>query len=290
MKFDLFCVGIVFYYPTKEQVEKVQKYSELVDRIYIYDNSENYKDDFVKQVEHFNNCHYFHRNYNNGISSALNYLCNKALLDGYKYILILDQDSLLDLENISILFDAVVGNQNKDIGVFSPKSKPILSIEDCKRVAKQNNKIQNVSEVEWTITSGSVIDLNIFSISGGFDENLFIDQVDYDYCKTLKQLGYKTVIIEDALLFQFLGEPCIRIFNIYQHNHIRHYYIFRNRLYMMDKYEIRGVKRSLFLFFAILKHILKVSLFESDKFKKFSSILFAIKDYKNNKMGRSIRF
>lgn len=292
MSYDLFCVGVVFYYPTREQVDKIQEYLKLVNKVYIYDNSEDNKENFVNKVHDIKEFDYTFHNRNDGISKALNSLCTKARADGYDYILILDQDSIFDLNNISILFDAVSKNTGKNIGVFSPKSKPIKSIEETKKESVYIAGSHNISEISWTITSGSVIDLNVFIDVGGFDENLFIDKVDYDYCMTLKKQGYKTVVIQDAFLFQFLGEPSGGIFNFFQHNYIRHYYLFRNRFYIVDKYKesYQGYKKTLFLFSSIIRHILIILLFETDKYKKLAAINLAFKDYKNNKMGRCSHF
>ncbi|MFD1772528.1 glycosyltransferase [Paenibacillus rhizophilus] len=286
MIYDSFCVGIIFYNPTKEQIQKVRDYSKIVDKIYIYDNSEGNVDAAVLELIQRDYCEYLGDKRNDGISIALNYLCNKAIQDRYKYILLMDQDSIFDLGNMTKLFEVVSNNSVENIGVFSPKSTAIRFIEDIDREQKNVERSPEVDEVSWSITSGSVIDLKIFNITGGFDENLFIDKVDYDYCINIKSFGYKTVVVQNSLLYQFLGEPTAGIINYYQHNYIRHYYMFRNRLYILDKYQKNKLNKVFHLVVSSLKHIGMVLLLESSKIKKINAMRKGFFDYRNRKMGK----
>lgn len=286
--FDSFCIGVVLYYPTKEEVEKLKEYSKIVQSIYVYDNTESNKPDFINNVQTFDNCIYISNNRNDGISKSLNYLCEKAIEDGFKYILLLDQDSIFDITNIKKLFTSIKKCALENVGVFAPLSKPIKSYKESSYSYKENMNNEVIREVDWKITSGSVIDLDVFNTIGGFDENLFIDKVDYDYCKTLKKNGYKTVEVSNSFLYQFLGEAQGGIFNFSQHNPIRHYYLFRNRLYIVKKYkeDYKGTRKLIFLLLSITRHILSVLIFESEKLRKIKAMSQAYKDYKNKKMGK----
>lgn len=291
MAYNEFSIGIVFYYPTKEQVNKVKEYSKLVNKIYIYDNSENNDDEYAATVTNIKGCDYFSHNLNDGIAKALNSLCQKSKLEGHNYILLLDQDSEFDLENISRLFEAVLEHQNKKIGVFAPESVPIKSLEECNQQKLLKSQV-GIHEVKWKITSGSVIDLNAWESVRGFDEDLFIDKVDYDYCINLKKKGLKTVVVNNSILFQFLGEPNGGIINYSEHNYIRHYYIFRNRLYIYNKYDHKSkkIKKMLALSLSIFRHIFIIAFLENDKLKKFKAIKLGYVDYKNNRLGKCKHF
>ena len=55
------------------------------------------------------------------------------------------------------------------------------------------------------ITSGSLINTSIFSEIGGYNEKLFIDEVDHEYCYRIKMLGYSVLQLENILLNHTLG-------------------------------------------------------------------------------------
>src|SRR5437016_4565785 len=58
-------------------------------------------------------------------------------------------------------------------------------------------------ETEHLITSGSII--NLAARTGGFDEHLFIDMVDIEYCYKSIAAGYKIIQFKNILLEHRLG-------------------------------------------------------------------------------------
>lgn len=69
-----------------------------------------------------------------------------------------------------------------------------------------------------------------------------------------------------------------------EHNEIRKYYIWRNKLYMIKKYPFlkkRYIK-------SLFRDLIKVLFFEKNTFKKCKFILRGIEDFKNKKIGRKI--
>lgn len=286
--FDEFAVGVVFYNPTEEEVFRVKNYLAIAPRIYIYDNTaEKNRLLYLSKLD-LENCTYIFQNRNDGIAVALNALCQSAKQDGFQYLLLLDQDSIFKVGNIERLFHEVKVHAVGDIGVYAPeiryiKSNNVLSTEILNRSIPSE-----MSEIPWAITSGSVISLESFIQSKGFDENLFIDKVDYDYCVQLRKQGYKTVRITGTMLYQFLGETQGGYFKFSGHNPIRHYYLFRNRLYLVQKYKenYKGTRKFAFLSLSIIRHLCLVLFFESSKIEKFKAMINAYRDYKKGKMGK----
>lgn len=89
-------------------------------------------------------------------------------------------------------------------------------------------------------------------------------------------------------MFQKIGNPRIikikgiRICKTTNHNYIRSYYITRNALYVSAKYP----QTKKYYYPMILKRIVKIVFFESDKIKKLHFILKGCMDFFNNKMGK----
>lgn len=88
------------------------------------------------------------------------------------------------------------------------------------------------------MTSGNVIDVSKALLLGGFDESLFIDEVDYDMCY---KAGFKLFTTSDILLAHQQGHPLAKRFlwhTMHAMNHplVRKYYIARNRLLVWRKF------------------------------------------------------
>lgn len=211
-----------------------------------------------------------------------------AKKDGYKYLLLLDQDSIFKIEDIRKMFQEIRNHASKDIGIYTPEIHYMKGNGEIRARTVQTKPSTVFSEISWAITSGSVVSLEVYSQSSGFDEFLFIDRVDYEYCVQLRKLGFKTVRISGAILYQFLGETQGGIFKFSGHNPIRHYYIFRNRLYLVQKYKenFNGIKKVAYLGLTITRHLALVLICESRKTEKFKAIKVAYRDYKKGKMGK----
>ena len=143
------------------------------------------------------------------------------------------------------------------------------------------------------ITSGNIIFVDNAIKVGGFEEKLFIDEVDYDLCYKGLLNGLNFFICNNGVYLKHsLGNMMTRHF-IYRdiqcmnHNYVRKYYIMRNRLYVYKKYH-----RINEIFF--VKHYLKsnarlifdIIFFEDDKARKLKWALIGAKDFFIGKMGK----
>ena len=85
--------------------------------------------------------------------------------------------------------------------------------------------------------------LEILHKLDGYDENLFIDQVDFEYCIRLIKNQYKIVKLNKAILIHNIEdkESEVKYINgkrylLNKYPPIRYYYIIRNNLYCGKKY------------------------------------------------------
>ena len=267
------CIGVVLYYPNSEDIERLKNYYAIFEDIYVFDNT---PDKIMKLAFPINKVHYYNNQRNEGVAFALNFICNQAINDGYDFMITLDQASIISNQDILEIKDFISNNNMDEIGIVAPT---IIYDHKKKKKIKKNNK---VSFIKWTITSGSAINLNLFKHTKGFDENYFIDRVDYDYCYLLKVNNKKIVRLSWVHLYQKLGDT---VGNHSEHNEIRNYYIFRNRIYYYNKYK-KGLLKHVLIFCGSFKQITKILIFEKDKRKKLRMCLKAFFDYKEGKMGK----
>lgn len=278
MKNTAICV--ILYNPTVFEIKQLQMLVVGKRYIYVYDNSETSSESIVKEYLHNFDFEYIFNGNNNGISVAYNFVAKRALEAGYENLLCLDQDSSFTKKNLALLYQLVDKNMNDSIGIMAV---------DSEYSGKTLNKISKyLTEINFSITSGSVLNLNIFKNVKGFDENLFVDGVDRDYSLTLINRGYKIIKMNGILFKHNLGEGKKNFFGIYEHSPLRNYYIYRNRMYIMKKhnqeFSLNEKIRSKYL--ATLRQVLSILLNESNKKEKLEMIIRAHFDFINNKFGK----
>lgn len=271
-----FCVGIIWFNPTPKDVKRLSIIEKCFDKVYIYDNSpvnnKKYLTDYFlsKKIE------YFYNGKNEGISIPFNYIAKKA--KNYDFLFALDQDTEIKENAIIDLKKYIRNHFNENVGIYCPNI-----------YFKTEPKIDNLSDsIQNTITSCSMLNLDIFNKLGGYDNNIFLDGVDREYCFRLKKYGYKIIRVNNILIKQNLGNGKKNIFGIYEHAPIRTYYITYNKYYFIDKYPgyFKGWKRLKYLNLSNLKQELSIILFEKNKIRKLKLIKKAKDDYKYNKNER----
>jgi rhamnosyltransferase len=176
---------------------------------------------------------------NFGIARALNLGIARAGSMGYAWVLLLDQDTVVD-----------PGMLNAMIGIRAAYPAPDrlavigAGFRDFNKDAEETRTVgaaQAWQEVESVITSGSLIALATHSAVGPFREEFFIDLVDTDYCFRARALGYRIIETRQALMSHAIGAATLhRTFGVHKwtsnHSPDRRYYIARNDTVMLREY------------------------------------------------------
>lgn len=282
---------VILYHFGEEARANIQTYYDYVDRLYVFDNTEtssqhkSYFDDMPK-------VQYMHDFQNAGIAKRLNMAAEMALHDGYTQMLTMDQDSRFTDETMQYYLACIAEYKGADnvamFGTLFSKSDRDVSTREAKP-----------AEVgaKGLITSGSVLNLNLYKKIGGFDENLFIDHVDFDYCLRAHALGVNVICFENIYLHHVIGNEIHRasiksLFLVkkrkYLHSPLRCYYMYRNMLYMEQKHRkekvleqsIREMRKS------VMTYIKNFLLYGRNTRKMVRYLVAAARDYRQNRMGR----
>lgn len=274
---------VILYNPDKDVIRNIESYIKYLDRLYIVDNQngEIITDELKNK---YSNVEIIKHSENMGIAYSLNKvlsLCSK----GYTHLLTMDQDSYFDIGIMDKYKKAIQSfDWDKTLGV-GPKILDYNTLLKCSDVSYQ--------ETMGVITSGNIISVKNAINIGGFDENLFIDEVDYDFCYRGIKKDYKVYIYSCGVYLKHSLGNTIERFFVYRtlkcmnHNYVRKYYIMRNRFYVYKKYHTMNEK-----FFA--KNYLKANVrlifdiifFEEDKFRKLKWALIGAKDFLFKNMGK----
>ena len=160
-----------------------------------------------------------------------------------------------------------------------------------------NKATENIScsfkDVNQLITSGSLVNLKTLSAIGNFDENLFIDEVDFEFCLRAVTKGYRIIQFTHIFLHHQLG-----VITYHRslksnkstprtlHSPIRLYYLTRNFLYVKKKYGKRFKEDIHFKKKALLNRFKNNILYGKERWKVIRYIIRGYIDYKKNRMGK----
>ena len=269
---------ITWYNPNDENINNISEYLKFVDKLYIVDNSSNNNKDLLKNNKKIK---YIPNMKNLGIATALNIAANKAIEDGYDFLVTMDQDSLLSKDNYDDMVNYINNNDMTNIGIVSPYH----DIE-----TNRKKPTVNVEEVLEVMTSGNFLNLDIYKKVGGFKDWLFIDDVDIEYCLNLNKNGYKVIRLNSIKMNHKLGNTKVykilnKRFIVSNHNAIRRYYMFRNMYYICEMYQDTFPEYCEFLHRVQKGQIRYVILFEHDKINKLKAMRKGYIDYKNRVVG-----
>lgn len=271
-----FACGVVTFYPDNESIKKIAKYSSLFKEVLVYDNTpQNVKSlDLLKSKS---NVHIYANQKNDGLSIAYDFFINK-LNDHVDFLCTMDQDSRFDSLDIKAMFDYINNNDMSKIAIVGPT----IDYKETLNVPRE----EKVTRKDYVISSGSFLNLSLLiSADISFDPNYFIDRVDTDICMQCIRKGYQVIEYSGSVLHQSLGQR-VKFFKNGSHSCKRHYYMFRNRFYFNKKFIDNNFKRMVVNWLQALKQCVHILLIERNKFKKIVQIIFALKDYRQNIMGR----
>jgi rhamnosyltransferase len=276
----MFSAVVVLFNPNSLVISNISSFADSVACIYVIDNSSFSNENLFYNVSYKNKLKYVFNNENKGIATALNIGCQLAIEAGMEWVLTMDQDSTF-LNFSSEVISFILNNDSK-AALYYPNY--IIEGQVYDKYIKEAKKPIVV------MTSGNLINLSVYEKVLGFEDKLFIDYVDIDYCLKLKKLGYKIENLPMLKLKHELGQSFYKSFFSYKaivtnHSSLRRYYITRNRLYVSKKYR----KVSAVFYQAekriFINDILKIIFFEKNKFSKFKSVIRGYLDYKNNNYG-----
>ncbi len=178
---------------------------------------------------------------NVGLGAAYNRAAAIARERGARFVLLLDQDSRLDDGCVEALLrhhDARA--ERGPVGAVGPTFVDARSGERAPFVRfgfPLNHKLHAPPggdvDADFLISSGSLIPLPALEVAGGFDEGLFIDSVDMEWCFRAKAAGLQLVGVADARMLHTIGDELVRLpggATMFVHSPLRLYMMTRNRV------------------------------------------------------------
>jgi rhamnosyltransferase len=232
---------------------------------------------------------------NSGIAQALNTGIAVALASPARprYILTMDQDSLLDDGYVAALEEAALNAEEAGINVGMVAPASIRGLPT--RRAGVRNGITLGGE---PIQSGLLLPVAVLEELGTFQSDLFIDGVDSEYFLRCQSAGFNSVIATEAALNHTLGSMTqARLFGagisfrgvpvrVRTAASWRYYYLFRNRILLTRKYWRAQPWWALKGFLADYRHLAIVTLLAPGRLERISHAAAGIADGLAGRAGR----
>lgn len=181
---------------------------------------------------------------NRGLAAAQNEGIRKANELGAEFVLLLDQDSVPATDMVARLVDAVTTLRDRGLRVAAvgPRYtdqnradlRPFVRIRNLRVERFDCGPSDQVVQVDHLIASGSLISMAVLDAIGGMREELFIDYVDTEWGLRALREGYRLFGVCGTTMRHGLGDRPYRFMGRYVpiHSPSRHYYLFRNAVWL----------------------------------------------------------
>lgn len=274
---DIITAGIATFNPDLDRLkENVNAILLQVDRVIIFDNGSENQESIEQEYQQ--RATIIKSEKNVGIAAALNGLMKKSVELGASWMLSLDQDSVCPQNFCEQMRTYLYKEDN--FGIVAPV------IVDRNVGIVGHNPEKEYKSVRTCITSGAFTKAKVWQEIGGYDESMFIDSVDFEFCYRVRKAGYKVIQVRNVQLLHEIGNSEKRKFlfwtiDVKNHSAFRKYYIARNNVYYPLKHHlwvrfIRGNIRNIEL-------LITVILYENDKRIKIKKLISGWKNGLINK-------
>lgn len=275
---------VVCYKPPPGLSERLQKIAAQVDHLIVWDNGSDVAP--AGSGENSSSISWILHPENIGIAAAQNRALAAAQERGATHAILFDHDSSPAPDMVARLRQQMPLNADNRVAICAPRIRYALEEIACRwpqplcygfrlRYARD---MKQAEPVYLAIASGMLIDLMIWQRLGGFDERLFIDLVDTEYCLHARKHGYTVMACPDAELQHALGEvqgrqlAGIRMYPTH-HSSWRHYMINRNRWILTRRYALKYPGWLAYEWLGACKLAIKALLFEPERWNKLGAMI-----------------
>jgi rhamnosyltransferase len=290
MKAPMVVAVVVTYNPGPELAENLMALRDQCTEVVVVDNgSANGR--WVAELAMHLGVRFIPNERNLGVATALNQGRTLAIERGAEWLATFDQDSLLPFGAVQAVLAQLT--QQPD-----PHRYGIVTTAHCDRGIQRDyhHPVDIIKETEhWrilrsTITSGSLIRCDVLQAIGPFDERLFIDAVDLEFCLRMRRRGWLIGEAREIVMQHSIGAATqhrllgVRLVCTH-HSAVRRYYITRNMLEVCVRHVLFDPRWALKGLAIIAAGALMSVLREQDKLAKLLAVLRGFRDFGLRRFG-----
>jgi len=279
------CSVTILFHPEESVKNNVSSYLHAVDLAYIIDNTESAainNRELFEGIVGEEKIVFIKNNANLGIGKSLNIAFEMAAKAGFDWMLTMDQDSNFKENG----FFELAETKFNDINIA------IIGASAHQQIPFSNDLDESFKRSLFLITSGNLVRINAWQKIGGYNEQLFIDEVDTDFCLRLQKINFQILSTKKNYLQHKLGNnfnakiPFTKnIWPIGIHAPFRMYYMARNGLFMIKQYAFSHPKYALYRIKSFVAKFLFILFFYPNKSRYLKSFFSGVKDFVRSKYG-----
>ncbi len=279
------CAVIVTYNPGADLLRNVLALRDQVKHLIVVDNaSSGAALERVREVQAQISCTVIYNEANLGIAAALNIGFRVAVDNQCEWIVAFDQDSTVTGGFVPALLETAATASAP--GLICPVYIDRRSMTEMVMPRLPSGEPLTV------MTSGSMLRRATYLKVGPFNERLYIDSVDNEYCLRIRSMGMHIAQSEKAILLHSLGKITFRRIGTKKlaatnHSPARCYYITRNRLYLIFHYP-RAWRWILFSLQEMVREFMAILFVEQQKLAKIGYMLKGAADFARGRWGRQV--
>lgn len=210
--------------------------------IYVVDNNSTQEDRKLLNRS-YNNVKFILLDENYGFGIGNNIGIDRAISDGCEYILLINNDTIVEEDAIIKMYEHI--KKNNRIGIlgctinyYDDKQKHWYYYGKILKNLGTAKNIGKAKEYGLNFVSGCCMltRADIISKIGMFSEDYFLYYEDTDLCMRMINNGFLVEMDKDALIYHKVGQSTVHMSDIYL------YYIIRNRYLFIHK-NINGVSK-----------------------------------------------
>lgn len=247
------CAVVVTYNPDPVDVAALlERITPQVGRVVLIDNGS--RSDLCMQVkaiaEKFERVEAMPLEHNLGVAAGQNIGIRDALRRGFQFVLLLDHDSLPAVDMTPRLLAAFNDLASGGIRVAAVGAQYVQRQSGVRSFFVQLGPLgfrriyctgsADKVRADFLISSGCLISGDALRDVGLMREDFFIDQVDTEWFLRAAKKGWALYGVCNATMEHALGDDTIRVWlgrwrHVATHSPLRHYYSFRNSLYLYTR-------------------------------------------------------
>lgn len=281
--------GIITYNPDIEKLRSnIVAIEPQVDGLVLVDNgSDNLSDIKNLIVTYGDKVSVIENQSNKGVAYGLNQIFEYSSKQSADWVITLDDDSECYPELITMYKNFIETKKVQNLASLTclreDRKYKEKNVSNIIGAADDIQASQEFSFVDSCITSGNMVLVDAWKKVKGFNNKLFIDMVDDDFCYRLRGQGYNIVRINKYGYLHELGEDIIKVKllgkekTVFAYSLKRKFYTARNVRYMVRTYKL-GLCNSYYSY--LFKRVVGTLLYEKNKLKGLNAY---IKGYKAGK-------
>ncbi|MFT8869625.1 glycosyltransferase, partial [Liquorilactobacillus nagelii] len=218
---------------------------------------------------------------NYGIAGAQNRGFEFFFKNNFKWVLTLDQDTMVPFDTVKKMRASKKFKDSSTAILAMKYYDPDWKSAQIKRVTEKQR--ENETQKWRIISSGNLVRTDVWNLVDGFDEWLFIDQVDFDFNAKVILAGYKIWQVNNLIMEHEIGKsikkPVLTMMLLFKpnefildHSPMREYYIARNTIVYSKRYsnhaDLEKFKTNLFHEIIMTRKIL---LYQKPRIKKIQA-------------------